>query len=153
MRSGMFGRYGLDDWRAEVGEGPWSTEPDWAVWEHSSGLTCAVQRNSSATWCGYVFVTGHPINRGDLTRGEPAWLDCHGGVTWHGRMVIPEAELAGIAVGFDCNHSGDMSPRYPQYGGTYHHMEYAIAEANSLAGQIAAYAPLEQLISGTSEEV
>lgn len=157
MRQGTFARgRDIDEWREEAGPGPWSSEPDWAVWEDPSGLTCAVQRNGYGTWCGYVWVDTHPLRGGSLDKGDPVWLDCHGGVTWHGRMTIPEAGLDGIAVGFDCNHSSDMAPKYAQeewgrFRGTYRTMDYAVNETRSLADQIAAFDPLQQLISGTEE--
>ena len=158
MRQGMFTRGSdIDGWRKAAGSGLWRSEPDWAAWEEPSGLTCAIQRNGYGTWCGYVWVDHHPLRSGSLDRGEPVWLDVHGGVTWHGRMTVPEAGLDGVAVGFDCNHAYDLAPRYAQEEGfmrrgTYRTMEFAIGETRSLAQQIAAYAPLQQLISGTEEE-
>jgi hypothetical protein len=67
-------------------------------------------------------------------------------------MPIPEAGLDGVAVGFDCSHSSDHSPRdsHRAYG-TYRDMKYVMEQTRSLAEQIAAYAPLQQLLSGTEE--
>lgn len=158
MRQGIFARgRDIDGWRKSASSGLWESEPDWAAWEEPSGLTCAIQRNWFGAWCGYVWVDHHPLRSGSLDRGEPVWLDVHGGVTWHGRMTVPEASLDGVAVGFDCNHAYDLAPtieqeRWGLHRGTYRTMEFAVAETRSLAGQIADYAPIQQLISGTEEE-
>lgn len=154
-------------WRVRCTPGPWITEPDWAAWvDEQSGYPCAAQRNHSGSWCGYVFIPdGHPIDTprqqpvfdddigapADLTMGDPVWLDCHGGVTWHRHMDIPEAGLSGTAVGFDCSHSGDRSPTEKWAGGTYCDLRYVINETTSLAEQISEYGRLEQLINAGSK--
>ena len=155
-------------WRKRAVYGPWFSEPDWAAWDDDySGCACAVQRNRSGAWCGYVFLPdGHPVDQprkhnpaddddlsfgGDLTHGDPVWLDCHGGVTWHGPMNIPEANLSGTAVGFDCCHSSDAAPTHDWSGGTYSDLEYVVDETTKLAAQISEYGRLQQLINAGSK--
>ena len=150
---------GREEWPA----GPWSSEDfDWAVWtDTTSGYQCAIKRNHSGAWCGYAVIPPeHPANNPsdedpdwqgrDLTTGNPTWFDVHGGVTFHGQMGLAEVHLDGTAVGFDCSHAGDASPRYTWQGGVYRTAEYAVCETVSLASQIASFQPLEQLVSGTN---
>lgn len=154
--------------RSEWPSGPWDAEDfDWGTWtEAETGLLCAIKRNHSGSWCGYVVIAqDHPANKaapdsdlygGDLTAGNPVWFEVHGGVTFHGIWGLEEAGLSGWAVGFDCNHAFDMSPRYTSLrSGEYRDFAYVIAEVRALAKQLAEYEPLEQLISGpeTHQEV
>jgi len=143
--------------------GPWDEELfDWAIWtDTATGFRCAIKRNGSGAWCGYVLTPqDHPVNRrvdddfgGDLTSGNPVWLDVHGGVTFHGRWALTEMDEAGHAVGFDCNHYMDAAPRYESMGnGEYRTAMYAVSETRGLARQIADYQPLEQLVSGTNAD-
>lgn len=146
--------------RNEWKSGPWDLEPfDWAAWEdEETGFVCALKRNHSGTWCGYVVLPfDHPIRRykdgdmGDLQSGNPVWLDVHGGVTFDGPFRLEEADIAGVAVGFDCNHWQDLCPRYTAMSeGEYRTADYAMGEVRSLARQIADFLPLEQLVSGTN---
>lgn len=162
-RSGLYTRQTeAAMWRRKAGPGPWTEEPDWASWKDDySGYTCAAQRNSSGAWCGYVLIEDtHPVNEarqhpeyddedlsvvGNLTTGDPVWLECHGSVTWHGPLTMPEAELSGTFVGFDCSHSGDRSPTHTWAGGRYADLEYVIDETTRLAAQISEYGRLQQL--------
>jgi hypothetical protein len=140
-------------WSDGARSGPWSLEPfDFGTWvDAQSGYTCAIKRNSSGSWCGYVYAgDDHPINTEghNLEHGEPVWLDVHGGVTWHREMEVPDVNVSGKAVGFDCAHHGDMSPRDSLYGrgyGEYRTASFAIAEVRSLAKQIAEFRPIQQL--------
>ena len=167
-REGRFTREEPSNWRDRSPAGPWHREPDWAAWNDDySGYDCAAQRNNSGAWCGYVFLPeGHPIDTpkkksepdddgfefgGDLTQGDPVWLDVHGGVTWHRGMDVPEAGLSGTAVGFDTAHSGDRSPTDGWAGGTYCDLEYVILEVTNMAEQISEYGRLEQLIQAGRE--
>ena len=145
--------------------GPWDKELfDWGVWvDELSGLQCAIRRNGSGAWCGYVILPPeHPINRRnfsgedrhmDLTSGDPVWLEVHGGVTFHGRFAHPEIGVTGTAVGFDCAHFGDCVPVYgARQEGEYKTAEFAMSEVRLLASQIAEYSRLEQLVSCTNLE-
>jgi hypothetical protein len=162
-RSGLYTRQPeAAAWRRKAGRGPWDAEPDWAAWtDDYSGYSCAAQRNSSGAWCGYVLIEDtHPINEarqrpdydddnlsfgGNLTSGDPVWLECHGGVTWHGPLTMPEAELSGTFVGFDCSHAGDRSPTHTWAGGTYCDLDYVVLEVTNMAEQIREYGRLQQL--------
>jgi hypothetical protein len=164
MTIGMYD--GVELGRSEWPSGPWDAEGfDWGTWSDAeSGLRCAIKRNHSGSWCGYVVIpTNPPINErtpeseeeedyvADLTAGNPVWLDVHGGVTFHGFWSLKEADLSGWAVGFDCSHSGDTSPRYTAlHSGEYRDFLYVVAEVRSLAKQLAEYEPLKQLVSGTN---
>lgn len=156
--------------------GPWTEEPDWALWVHEpTGLQCAVRRNlNSGTWCGYVVIDKeHPLNGGrydedaetgewyrlDLTMGEPVQLDVHGGVTWHGAFGEIGGIDSGLCVGFDCNHYLDARPQktwetdeeYCAEIGEYRTMEYAMQQTEHLAQQIFDYAPLYELSKGAAK--
>jgi hypothetical protein len=140
-------------WSDGVARGEWSHEPfDYGTWvDIETGYTCAIKRNSSGSWCGYVFAGAeHPIHgSGNLEHGEPVWLDVHGGVTWHGEMQVPDVNVSGMAVGFDCAHHGDMSPRDSVAGrmyGEYRRASYVIGEVRSLAKQVADFRPVQQLV-------
>ena len=152
--------------------GEWDAEDfDWGVWtDAETGFQCSIRRNHSGSWCGYVLIDQeHPLNAsrpdsdtygGDLTAGNPVWLEVHGGVTFHGIWSLSEANLSGWAVGFDCNHAFDENPRYSRDGrfpsnGEYRTFPYVIEEVRRLAKQISEYEPLKQLVSGpeTQQEV
>ena len=145
-------------WR--VSPGPWDSEPDWAEFEHE-GLPCLMMRNRAGVWCGYVHVP--PYNPVLVDAYGPEvhedWpLDVHGGITWSGSREFSDGRRL-FCVGFDLNHSSDGAPGDFRYHGklkgTYRNFEYAVAEAERLAAQVAGYKPLEQmtnLFSGTSED-
>lgn len=168
MTIGTYDALQSTEWKERAGRGEWGHEPfDFGVWvDNATGLTCAIKRNHGGAWCGYVFVEeDHPINqrdasddeyRTDLTSGNPAWLNVHGGVTWHDTMSVPDGLADGMAVGFDCAHYGDLIPGYSvernhpdpmssRRDGTYRTASYVIDEVRSLAKQIMAYRPLHQL--------
>lgn len=97
-------------------DGPWRTEFDRVVWTHK-GVPCLVLRHPTmGHLCGYVGVPpGHPWHgdpfddwSDDAPNKQP---DCHGGVTYGGERP-PRGEGPGQHwwVGFDCAHSGDLSP-------------------------------------------
>ena len=66
------------------------------------------------------------------------FFDVHGGITLSGK---PKGEQKGFWYGFDCGHSGDLSPfyevseEYKKYN-TYRNMDYVTAETERLAEQI-----------------
>ena len=171
MNTGIERDPGGEYWRDIAVRGPWEVEiHDWATWvDEETGFTCLIRRNHSGAWCGYVVVPpGHPIFRrlpvsnaewavqDDLTTGCPVWLDVHGGVTFDGHIECEPAGVRGHAVGFDCAHSRDITPRYAgdrYFGGSsgeYRTADYAIGQVTGMARQIAEYQPVAQLISGTS---
>lgn len=146
-----------DPWRKHPG--PWNTEPDWAEFEHE-GLPCMLLRGPSGAWSGYVHVPPYnPVWREyQDDDGYFYWpFDVHGGITWTGSRAWSDGKVL-FTLGFDCNHSHDGSPedlrRDWRLKGGYRTLEYAMSEACSLAEQVSAYKPLQQVVnlfSGTSE--
>lgn len=158
--------YAFDEGKEGWGPGPWQDEPDKVVWvDDATGLDCMVQRGPLGSWCGYVGVPpGHPwfgnggsclLGHEDCYEHEP---DVHGGVTFaalckpgalecqHEVCHDPDlgAEREPWWVGFDCAHSGDLSPAvvarrsWSALGDeVYRDLAYARAEVASLAGQAA----------------
>jgi hypothetical protein len=150
---------GRDDerpWR--VVAGPWDDEPDWAEFEHA-GLPIRLMRNGAGAWCGYVHLPSyHPVLQEDVTELGHFWwpFDVHGGITWQGGREFSDGRCL-FTLGFDLNHSGDGAPsnfrHYDGLRGEYRDIEYAAAEARTLAEQVSSYKPLEQManiFSGTS---
>ena len=151
------------------GDGPWQFEPDLLRWEDPpTGLACLIRRNGGGALCGYVGITAkHDLYGADdsygrqySTLGEEVLdgvvhdLQCHGGVTY-GRWDSQEKLWF---IGFDCAHSGDLSPAYRTMlrevggstGGTYKDIRYVKREVESLARQL--FEPLAALASCMDEE-
>jgi hypothetical protein len=149
------------------GSGPWTTEPDRLEWEHA-GLPCLAVRGPefSGHWCGYVAVPpAHPLH-GQHYDGPDVTV--HGGLTYSNRCDghvchVPKPGDPDDVwwFGFDCAHSGDLSPAsharylgrgYPFSDKPYDHaravatddgfvdvyrtLDYVQAEANTLAEQL-----------------
>lgn len=57
---------------------------------------------------------------------------CHGSLTFSDAAWW-EPENKNWWFGFDCSHSGDLSPKYPNHGGTYRDVEYVKAQCHRLA--------------------
>lgn len=101
--------------RSAWGEGPWQDEPDLVEWRHG-GMACLMVRGPSGSWCGYVGLPGsHPAfgKHYDKVPEESA----HGGLTFSGTCRGDICHVAGPGepehvwwLGFDCAHSGDLSP-------------------------------------------
>lgn len=125
--------------KSEWGEGPWTTEPDRAEWEHA-GLPCLAVRGPefSGHWCGYVAVPpGHPLHGKPYSVPE---VDVHGGLTYadacqgHVCHVPKPGEPDDVWwFGFDCGHASDFSPsmhaRYKEMGYPFASGEYDHAKA------------------------
>lgn len=154
--------------KAEVPErGDWNDEPNRLNWSHA-GLDCMLVRHTSLLhWCGYVGVrSGHPaFGKGydevqlgiyDYEKREyttPAVfpdLDVHYGLTFADRCGgyichtgdDPKDETWWL--GFDCAHSGDLSPgslrlgdRFRIWDDTYKTMAQVKRWTERLAGQLA----------------
>jgi hypothetical protein len=151
--------------KSEWGEGPWQTEPDKIQWQdEATGLPCLIVRNTRVTGalCGYVGVAeGHP----DFAKGyNDVEVEVHGGLTFAAFCTETDDESSHIChrpapgepdhvwwLGFDCSHSGDLSPameaRYSKsalgstrYGvgweETYKTIPYVKAEVTRLAEQL-----------------
>lgn len=118
--------YRTDD-KSTWGPGPWQEEPDKIQWiDPATGLDCLIVRNPMGALCGYVGVLeGHPLHGLDYTiyKDNKIDLSVHGGVTFAGLCQPSPDEDAHIChvpapgrpdsvwwLGFDCAHSGDLSP-------------------------------------------
>lgn len=149
-------------------EGDWNSEPDKIQWvDEATGLDCLMHRAPGGHWCGYVGVSeGHPAFGKDY---EGVEVEAHGGLTYsdfcqdtgdesYGICHIPEPGRPHRVwwLGFDCAHSGDLSPaydrlpgmaeiraRYPRNPDTYRNREYVENEVTKLAQQLASLAPVE----------
>ena len=113
--------------------GPWDTEPNEVMLEHA-GYVCELKRHSTLrTWTGYVY-TGeeHPLYRNLEQDDTYDFLNVHGGITYKHDGKF----------GFDCNHSGDLSPHLsfgPAGEEEYRTVEYATDEVKRLAQQLRNY--------------
>lgn len=113
--------------KSKWGDGEWMKEPDRLDWEHE-GMTCMALRHPlSGHWCGYVGVPpSHPWHGKDYNDCN---VEVHGGLTYgaackgnvcHTPKPGEPAHLWWL--GFDCAHSGDLSPGYDS---AYRFEEYA----------------------------
>lgn len=138
--------------------GPWHTEADHDDFRSPEGLPCILHRASLGAWCGYVGVPpGHPWHGkeyGDITDPYP---EVHGGLTYAAPCQGPLCHVPQPGesddvwwLGFDCNHSGDLSlydiadGRADRFNGmwleSYKTAEYARGETLKLAEQAASAA-------------
>lgn len=154
--------------KSKWGDGPWTHEPDRVEWRHK-GLPCLMARGPSFSghWCGYVAVPpGHPYHGKHYDTPD---VRVHGGLTYadkcsgHVCHVPKPGEPDDVWwFGFDCAHSGDLSPAmrarylhvgYPFDSEPYNHkkalastaftdvyrdLDYVRAQTNRLAKQLAA---------------
>ena len=86
---------------ALYGPGEWIDEPDEMDFEYM-GYSCKIKRNMMGSLCGYVKVPkDHPFF-GKSYDDIP--IEVHGGLTYAENLDD------GYWIGFDCGHSGDLSP-------------------------------------------
>lgn len=155
----------------------WENEPQKGDFK-AHGLKCAIRRNGSGAWCGYVGVdkshpwfekdyshtikvskevSERPINvdkigvinlfcaAGNADAIKDGYLDIvlaidvHGGLTYaaNGGHIEDDSDLWWF--GFDCSHSGDLSPKYhKEYDNDdiYRDYEYVKIECENLAKQL-----------------
>jgi hypothetical protein len=154
------------------GPGPWQDEPDKLQWiDEATGLDCLISRGPSGALCGYVGVPPeHPYH--GVAYGGQGWddnaapdniIEVHGGLTYSAACQETDDESTGIChvpapghpddvwwLGFDCAHSGDVTPasdarlmeidrmptRFP--GDTYRTLGYVQRECRQLAQQLTA---------------
>lgn len=131
--SGGERRYSTID-KSEWGDGPWQSEPDKVQWtDEATGFPCLANRTASGGhWCGYVAVSeGHPafgVGYDDVRvldeDGDATWPEVHCGLTYANHCQEGDESVAICHVpepgqpdhvwwlGFDCAHSGDISPAY-----------------------------------------
>lgn len=133
-------------------KGPWVNEPD-AQECVVEDMICALQRNPSGAWCGYV-----AVDRVSRLFGVPydafseQGIDVHGGLTFSGhRNAITIAGKTWAPnelwwFGFDCAHAGDFVPAFAELVGhipngfgaydVYRDINYAAQESFKLARQL-----------------
>lgn len=144
--------------RAALGwpPGPWDGEPDKVQWpDAATNLPClAVRHPTSGHWCGYVGVAeGHPMFRKGWD--DAYHLGMHGGPTFAKMCQPGESEETGVChipglgepehvwwIGFECAHSGDLSPydamrAWDRPFGEYRPLAYVQDQCRNLAAQLA----------------
>jgi hypothetical protein len=127
----------------------WENEPDRREWE-SHGLKCLILRGPMGALCGYVGVTpdnpAYQVNYwndntavGNMVRN----IDVHGGLTYSD-LGDGDYRPAGLWwFGFDCSHSGDISPGMLEHRLTmlgyeqYRNFSYVTQHTEALAKQLA----------------
>lgn len=138
--------------------GDWDNEPDKAQWiDEATGLPCLVNRTESGHLCGYVGVSAsHPLHGKDYNDAD---VEVHGGLTFADFCQPHKTPDRGIChlvedgeddkvwwLGFDCAHSGDISPKYAEERdfiapyNRYRTFGYAKRECAELARQLKAVA-------------
>lgn len=142
-------------------EGEWKHEPDKVQWQdEATGLPCLIVRNGAGALCGYVGVAeGHPMFKKHydaVEKPDGEYIDVHGGLTFsdfcqkggeaHSICHIPAPGEPDHVwwLGFDCAHSGDLSPGYVHRlpsrmrleRESYKNIEYVKAECAKLAAQL-----------------
>lgn len=139
------------------GDGAWKNEPNRIEFEHA-GLRCLLSRNHVVGfWCGYVGVgPAHAAFGRHYIDDIFDVLDVHGGLTYSDKcggkvchITTEKDEL--YWLGFDCGHSGDISPgssmihtrfgqnvkpRYETEMETYRTESYVRAQTRRLAEQL-----------------
>src|SRR5690606_29850193 len=106
--------------RSEWPPGPWDNEPEDTVECRVAGFPCLLVRGPSGAWCGYVGVPpGHSLHGKSYGDDAVDALNVHGGITYGGACQVgghichvpaPGEPDDVWWLGFDCNHSGDVSP-------------------------------------------
>lgn len=141
----------LDKSKYELKDGPWMDEPDKAQWI-AHGLDCLIVRGPAGALCGYVGVPkSHPYFEKDY---NDVPTECaHGGLTFaakcepnaneakhicHRHDIAANAEV--FWFGFDCAHSGDLSPLYSPHWGEniYRNFDYVKNCVEGMAEEFAA---------------
>jgi len=136
-------------------------EPDKIQYEdEETGLPCLIVRGPHGALCGYVAVEAdHCLFEKDHDCVDYELVDVHGGLTFSSKCSPREGGL-GIChapskdesdnvwwFGFDCAHSGDYCPSYPDGLGihgyeTYKNIVYVQNQVKQLAKQLSDYNPL-----------
>lgn len=151
--------------KSEWGDGPWNDEPDKAQWiDEETNLDCLIVRGPGGALCGYVGVPeSHPLFDVPYSYQDSRQDDLspHGGVTFSDRCDPSEAQHENIChtgdvanklvywYGFDCAHSGDISPAYGNDGyrehfSSYKSFEYVQHEVSRLAMQLSEVSDVER---------
>ena len=107
------------------GVGPWNNEPDDYGWNYK-GYPCAMWRNLYGVWCGYTVIDQSLIKKyrdSDLESARCEYdhipVSCHGSLTFGSTSDVIDKIYSENTnsdpkehfwIGFDCHHSGDLSP-------------------------------------------
>lgn len=142
-------------WADQNGE--WKDEPDKLHFvDKVTDMDCLVVRGPSGALCGYVAVDEtHPAFKADYNRVE---VECHGGLTYGDMCQGEGGHICHVPrlgkpdhvfwLGFDCAHSGDISPSYRSdfhsYDDRYRSISYVISQCQELARQLTERAPLRK---------
>lgn len=141
--------------------GAWDMEPDKKQWQdEATGLPCLIVRNRGGALCGYVGVPeGHPLFEKDYGSAD---VRVHGGLTFADHCTKDESQHICHKpdegepdnvwwLGFDCSHSGDVSPARERFWGgmssfgeSYRDIHYVESECRDLARQLAAITKAEE---------
>ncbi|NOG70463.1 hypothetical protein [Roseicella sp. DB1501] len=145
--------------KSEWPRGEWDNEPDKVQWQdQATQLPCLAVRGPGGHWCGYVGVSeGHPYFKKEYDACD---VQVHWGLTYSDHCQETESECDGVChqpdesetdnvwwLGFDCAHSGDMTPKWATYFAyragldTYRNLAFVQAECASLAQQLKTVAP------------
>jgi hypothetical protein len=142
--------------RSRWPSGPWDSEPDLVEWrDEATGYPCLVVRGPMGALCGYVGVPPEHPWHGKEYGDTPFECEVHGGVTYSDKCAghICHVPRPGESehvwwFGFDCAHSGDVSPglfaltgQIPRtdhglWDETYKTMAYVQGETERLAGVV-----------------
>jgi len=106
--------------RASWPPGEWDSEPDLVEWrDKRTGYPCLVVRGPLGALCGYVGVPPeHPLH-GKPYNDVDSQVNAHGGLTFASgceeggnicHVPLPGEPSDVWWFGFDCAHSGDVSP-------------------------------------------
>ncbi len=124
--------------------GPWDNEPDHKIMLFNfDGLSIlgAIHRVPwSGHLCGYVRLPDGMELKNDMLSWD---VDVHWGITYEGNGQFVGLSLPdGNYIGFDANHSGDLSPRdateFPNnFDSQYRDMDFMTEQVKYLAEQIA----------------
>jgi hypothetical protein len=105
-------------------EGEWSTESDRENYKTEEGFDAAIIRHPGlGHLCGYVGISQeHPLHGKSYDAAYGAIdPDVHGGLTYDGEGRVDSGEDPALwYFGFDCAHSGDLSPGMLRYGDCSH---------------------------------
>lgn len=126
-------------------EGEWTAEPDRENYKTVEGFDASIVRHSSlGHLCGYVGVpAAHQLHgKGYDNAYDVMDADVHGGLTYAGAGRADFGEDPALwYFGFDCAHSGDISPGMLRYGemhdSRYRGIAFVRREIASLSKQLA----------------
>lgn len=132
--------------------GEWDNEPDKVQYvDEETGFPCLIVRNPFGSLCGYVGIKKeHPYFGKDYKQCD-IW--CHWGLAYSDFCQTVEGESVGVChlvdngendevwwLGFDCAHSGDISPSMNAslnfVDSRYRNINYVKEQNTSIAQQL-----------------